>query len=209
MSTEYQKHPFLIILSAPSGGGKSTILKRILQECENIDYSISYTTRAPRGEEENGKHYFFVTEEEFTEKIHSGDFLEYANVFGNHYGTSRSYVESRLALGHHVIMDIDVQGALSIAKTSIDQVRIFILPPSEEELEHRLRARGTDSEAAIERRLHTVKQEIDCLNDYHYLVINDDLESATSQVKTIILAESLRFSRYNDVCAKFLERGTL
>ena len=121
---------FLIILSAPSGGGKSTILNEILKLHDNVDYSVSYTTRKPRGVEQNGVHYHFVDEADFVKRIDDGDFLEHARVFGNWYGTSISYIKSRLQLGHHVIMDIDVQGATLISATDIPYVKIFIVPPS-------------------------------------------------------------------------------
>jgi guanylate kinase len=128
---------FLIILSAPSGGGKSTLVNEVLKVAKNIEYSVSYTTRSPRGKEENGVHYHFVSEAEFLKRIDEGDFLEHARVFGNWYGTSKSFIKSRLAKNHHVILDIDVQGASLISATDIPYVKIFILPPSMQVLKKR------------------------------------------------------------------------
>lgn len=196
---------FLIILSAPSGGGKSTILKEILQRMDNVDYSISYTTRAPRGEEQNGVHYHFVNEQEFDQRRAAGDFLEYAKVFGKSwYGTSISYIKSRLALSRHVIMDIDVQGASQIAATDIPYVKIFVIPPSMDVLKERLVKRGTDSIEDIQRRLQTAKKELACISDYDYLVINDLLEDAVQNVMSIIRAEENRVTRFKQPMQGFL-----
>ncbi|MDD5537056.1 MAG: guanylate kinase [Candidatus Cloacimonetes bacterium] len=196
---------FLIILSAPSGGGKSTILKEILQRMDNVDYSISYTTRAPRGEEQNGVHYHFVNEQEFDQRRAAGDFLEYAKVFGKSwYGTSISYIKSRLALSRHVIMDIDVQGASQIAATDIPYVKIFVIPPSMDVLKERLVKRGTDSIEDIQRRLQTAKKELACIPDYDYLVINDLLEDAVQNVMSIIRAEENRVTRFKQPMQGFL-----
>ncbi|MDD4232184.1 MAG: guanylate kinase [Candidatus Cloacimonetes bacterium] len=196
---------FLIILSAPSGGGKSTILNEILLRMSSVDYSVSYTTRSPRGIEQNGIHYYFVNEREFERRIADGDFLEHAKVFGKSwYGTSISYIKSRLELSRHVIMDIDVQGASQISATDIPYVKIFIIPPSMDVLKERLIKRGTDSMEDIQRRLDTAKKELHCINDYDYLVINDNLEIAINDVMSIIRAEENRVSRYNNPMQGFL-----
>lgn len=196
---------FLIILSAPSGGGKSTILNEILLRMSSVDYSVSYTTRSPRGIEQNGIHYYFVNEREFERRIADGDFLEHAKVFGKSwYGTSISYIKSRLELSRHVIMDIDVQGASQISATDIPYVKIFIIPPSMDVLKERLIKRGTDSMEDIQRRLDTAKKELHCINDYDYLVINDNLEIAINDVMSIIRAEENRVSRYNNPIQGFL-----
>lgn len=187
---------FLIILSAPSGGGKSTILNEILQVTDNIDYSVSFTTRQPRGMEQNGIHYHFVEEDEFLKRIDSGDFLEHARVFGNWYGTSISYIKSRLACGKHVIMDIDVQGASLISATDIPYVKVFIIPPSMGVLKERLVLRATDSQEEIAKRLNTAKDELAYIPFYDYLVVNDDLSQAVSDVQAIIRAEENRVQRY-------------
>ncbi|HAN40325.1 MAG TPA: guanylate kinase [Candidatus Cloacimonetes bacterium] len=199
---------FLIILSAPSGGGKSTIVNRIRELYPKVEYSISYTTRQPRGEEENGVHYHFVSEAEFMERKQQGDFLEHAQVFGNWYGTSISYIQSQLQSGKHVIMDIDVQGAHQIGSTAVPCVRIFILPPSLEVLESRLRARGTDSPREIQKRLSEARAELKRLPEYQYLVINDELENAVQDVLNIIKAEENKMCRYKDPALTFLGENT-
>jgi guanylate kinase len=202
-----QNNNFLIILSAPSGGGKSTILNEVLKLRDNIDYSISYTTRAPRGAEQNGVHYHFVDEVAFLAKLEAQDFLEHAKVFDKYwYGTSLSYTRSRLEKSRHVIMDIDVQGAAQIAATGkVPCVRIFILPPNMEELKKRLIHRGTDSEEDIASRLATARKELDRIPEYDYLVINDDLEQAVADVLAIIRAEELKVSGYQQPKQEFLQ----
>ncbi len=200
------KH-FLIILSAPSGGGKSTILNEILKLTDTIDYSVSYTTRQPRGEEQNGVHYHFVDETEFQKRIAAGDFLEHAEVFGRWYGTSISYIKSRLKAGKHVIMDIDVQGTAQIGNTDIPYIKIFIIPPSMEILRDRLIKRNTDSMPEIEKRLRIARNEIERISEYEYLVINDDLDSAIQDVLCIIKAEENRVTRYDNPIRDFLDRG--
>ena len=195
---------FLIILSAPSGGGKSTILTEILKVADNIDYSISYTTRSPRGTEQNGIHYHFVNEEEFQQRIAEGDFLEYAKVFGNWYGTSKSFIKKCLAGKRHVIMDIDVQGASFISATDIPYVKIFILPPSMEVLKQRLILRATDSEEEIAKRLQIAQEEVAYIPQYQYLVINDNLEIAVQDILAIIRAEENRVCRYKHPAEDFI-----
>lgn len=195
---------FLIILSAPSGGGKSTILTEILKVADNIDYSVSYTTRSPRGTEQNGIHYHFVSEEEFQQRIAEGDFLEYAKVFGNWYGTSKSFIKKCLAVKRHVIMDIDVQGASFISATDIPYVKIFILPPSMEVLKQRLILRATDSEEEIAKRLQIAQEEVAYIPQYQYLVINDNLEIAVQDILAIIRAEENRVCRYKHPAEDFV-----
>ena len=196
---------FLIILSAPSGGGKSTILNEILRITDDIDYSVSFTTREPRGLEENAVHYHFVDESEFIRRIDSKDFLEHARVFGRWYGTSISYIQSRLELDRHVIMDIDVQGAAQISASEIPYIKIFIIPPSMETLRERLINRGTDSMAEIEKRLGIARDEIKYIPHYDYLVINDELDQAVEQVLAIIRAEEDRVVRYHNPIEGFLQ----
>lgn len=196
---------FLIILSAPSGGGKSTILNEILRITDDIDYSVSFTTREPRGLEEDAVHYHFVDESEFIRRIDSKDFLEHARVFGRWYGTSISYIQSRLELDRHVIMDIDVQGAAQISASEIPYIKIFIIPPSMETLRERLINRGTDSMAEIEKRLSIARDEIKYIPHYDYLVINDELDEAVAQVLAIIRAEEDRVVRYHNPIEGFLQ----
>lgn len=209
LSMKYTRHPFLIILSAPSGGGKSTILTEILHKSAKIEYSVSYTTRRPRGNEENGVHYHFVEIPAFEQRIAAGDFLENAMFSGNHYGTSISYIQSRLAKGKHVIMDIEVQGAAQISCTDIPYVKIFILPPSIEILEQRLINRQTDTLAEIKKRLDIARDEIEQIHSYDYLVINDKLEDAVEEVWAIIRAEENRVDRYVHPQNDFIQTRSL
>ncbi len=201
--SQISEKPFLIVISAPSGGGKSTILERVLNDFDNIRYSISSTTRQPRGQEKDGQDYFFLNTQEFEAKIAENEFLEYANVFGNYYGTSKKFIQSCFDQGQYVIMDIDVQGCLKLEKTDCPLVKIFLLPPDGQELESRLRKRGTDSEQVIEKRLNTARKELELINHYDYLVVNDDLEKAVYAVKNIIWAEMHKVSRYKDIYNSF------
>ena len=183
---------------APSGGGKSTILKEILPTRKDIVYSVSYTTREPRGNERHGVDYFFITEEEFKKKISENRFLEYAEVHGKWYGTSKDFVQDNVDAGNHVIMDIDVQGAEKILKTGFEMVSVFLLPPDPAILEERLINRKTDSDEKIKLRLKNAHLEIAKAGQFQYLVINDDLDTAVRDVKSIIRAEENRMSRYRD-----------
>jgi guanylate kinase len=182
------------IVSAPSGSGKSTLVNELFKVVRHLDFSISYTTRPPRGSEQNGKEYFFVTKEEFEAMIAADEFLEYANVFGNYYGTARRFLRQAEASGNDLLLDIDVQGAAQIKKKLPEAVSIFILPPGREKLEWRLRNRGLDSEAVIRRRLDTARREIENYSNYHYILVNDQLEQATDELKAIVLGERVRRS---------------
>ena len=187
----------LFIISAPSGSGKSTLIKLLLEQVENLEYSISYTTREPRKGEVNGKDYFFVSEKEFEKMIENNEFIEYARVFDKfYYGTSKKQVYSRIEQGKDVIMDIDVQGAYQIMeKGNLDFTSIFIIPPSIEELKKRLVDRGRDSMEEIEKRLITAKNEIKYLRYFDYVVVNDILEEALSSLKSIIFSERHKVKR--------------
>lgn len=196
---EYYRRNFLIVLSAPSGGGKSTIKNKILKRSKNIIYSISYTTRKRRGDEKNGKDYFFVNKDKFLKMVENKEFLEFAEVHGNLYGTSRKFIEKNIQKGRHVIMDIDVQGANAIRKSNIDHVDIFILPPTPEILEKRLRKRGTDTDEVIDKRLINARNEVKDVYNYDYLVINDELDKAVSEVEIIIKAEENKVTRYKQI----------
>lgn len=199
----YKHKPYLLILIAPSGGGKSTLCEQVLQREDNFVYSISSTTREPRGGEVDGKDYFFLTEEEFLCAQKQGDFIESALVHGKWYGTSKSFVNSMLEKGHNIVLDIDVQGALKILESGIGCVTVFLLPPTQEELRRRLERRGTDEREKIELRLQNAEQEIAMIERFDYLVINDDLEEAVSELGSIIRSEKLKVGRYEQIVEKY------
>jgi len=179
------------IVSAPSGSGKSTLVNELFKMVRHLDFSISYTTRPPRGSEQNGKEYFFVSRKEFEAMIAADEFLEYADVFGNYYGTARRFLCEAEARGNDLLLDIDVQGAEQIKQKIPDAVSIFILPPDREKLEWRLRNRGLDSEAVIRRRLDTARREIENYSKYDYILVNNLLEQSADELKDIVLAERL------------------
>ncbi len=179
------------IISAPSGSGKSTLVNELFKMVRNLDFSISYTTRLPRGSEQNGKEYFFVSRQQFEAMIAADEFLEHAEVFGNYYGTARQFLREAEARGHDLLLDIDVQGASQVKEKIPDAVRIFILPPDREKLEWRLRTRGLDSEEVIRRRLDTARREIENYSKYDYILVNNLLEQSADQLKDVVLTERL------------------
>ncbi|WP_035346434.1 MULTISPECIES: guanylate kinase [Dickeya] len=187
----------LYIVSAPSGAGKSSLIQALLktQPLYDTQVSVSHTTRAVRPGEVHGEHYFFVSVDEFKRMIAEEDFLEYAEVFGNYYGTSRAAIEQVLATGVDVFLDIDWQGARQIRERMPQARSIFILPPSQDELERRLRGRGQDSEEVIARRMKQAVAEMSHYAEYDYLIVNDDFDLALLDLKTIIRAERLRLTR--------------
>ncbi|MCL2062810.1 MAG: guanylate kinase [Candidatus Cloacimonetes bacterium] len=193
-----RKKGFLVTIASPSGGGKSTICKEILSINPLFCYSISWTTRNIRGNEIDGKDYFFTDIETFNKKLKAGFFIEYAEVHGNYYGTSKDYLENCLNEEKIVLLDIDVQGVESIKKQGFDVVSIFILPPNENVLKKRLLDRGTDSIEVINKRLENSKKEINYLQSYDYLVINEDFLKAVETVNDILVAEMNRLNRYVD-----------
>ena len=179
----------LLVISGPSGTGKGTLIERLMKEDPTLVFSVSATTRAPRPGEIDGVHYHFVTNERYDQLVAENAFVEYANVHGNRYGTLRSEVYERLERGENVVLDIDVQGALNVIASEKEKVSIFILPPSMQELRSRLTGRGTETEEAVERRLHNAVWEISHKHNYQYKVINDDLESCLHTLQAIIEAE--------------------
>jgi len=185
-------NPFPIILSSPSGGGKTTIARELLRKRSDLGYSVSCTTRAPRIGEANGKDYYFLSRAEFESKRDAGEFAESADVHGNLYGTLRSEVERVLTAGKHVVMDIDVQGAQQFTRVFPESVTIFVLPPSAETLLERLRQRQTESRAQLARRLQSALQELQSVDLYQYVVVNDQLQRAVGRVSAIIDAEVVR-----------------
>jgi guanylate kinase len=175
----------LFVIAAPSGAGKTTLVKAMVDRNPELEFSISYTTREKRVNEVEGKDYFFVDEDKFQALKKKGELLESALVFDNHYGTSRSQVEQQLANGKHVILEIDWQGARQVRESKPDCVTIFILPPSRHELERRLRDRKTDSEAVIKRRLRDANGDMSHWSEFDYVIINDNLDSAVSELESV------------------------
>jgi guanylate kinase len=185
----------VIIVSAPSGSGKSTLVRRLMEEDRNIRFSISYTTRRPRGAEKDGESYHYISRPEFESRIRNSEFLEWAEVFGNYYGTHRSYWDNAQRESADLLLDIDVKGARQLKGAIPDAVSIFILPPSRQVLEQRLRARSEDSEEVIERRLGEAAEEIRNYGRYDYVLINRDLEQSVRRLRAVVEAERLRRNR--------------
>jgi len=180
------------IVSAPSGSGKTTLVERLLREVPRLCFSISCTTRRPRGSEQHGREYFFVTRDEFQQMIARQELLEWAEVFGNYYGTSRRFLEEARAANTDLLLDIDIQGARQVKEKLPEAVSIFILPPSRQVLEHRLRSRSQDSEEVIAKRLEDARREIHGYIRYDYVLINEELDRSAKCLRDIVLAERWR-----------------
>jgi guanylate kinase len=193
----------LFIISAPSGSGKSTLVSELRKQVSGVDFAISWTTRAPRGSEENGREYHFTTHEEFMHMVDAGLFLEHAEVFGKLYGTARLSLEDARAAGHDLMLDIDVQGAAQVRKKMPEAVGIFVLPPNPKvlrtRLRNRMRAEGDVNEEELYRRLSEARKEIENFRQYGYILINDILDRAVAQLEAIVLAE--RFYRNGEPIA--------
>ncbi len=200
--------PFLLILSAPSGGGKTTIAQAILSARDDVGYSISATTRRPRAGEENGKDYYFLSEEEFERRRAAGDFLECARYGGNWYGTLAEDVERILGEGKHVVLDIEINGARQVRERRADVVSVFILPPSGEELMHRLGGRRSEDTAELKVRLERAVEELKSAPDYDYVVTNEDKTQAVAEVAAILDAETRKVVRQDDLETTLEELGT-
>ena len=183
----------LIVISGPSGAGKSTVVFKAIEGREDVCFSTSVTTRKPRPGEVDGREYFFVDPDRFKEMVENDELLEHAEYVANSYGTPRAYVEEKLDAGLNVLLDIEVQGARQVHEKMPDAVKVFIIPPSLETLEKRLKGRGTDTERAIEARLIRARQEYQEADFYDYLIINDDAGKAAEELSAIILAEHCRF----------------
>jgi guanylate kinase len=183
--------PVVYIISAPSGSGKSTLVNELLKKVSNLEFSISYTTRAARGSEINGRQYYFISRPEFEKMIRDDDFLEYAEVFGNYYGTARRFLREAEQYGRDLLLDIDVQGAEQIQRKLPDATSIFILPPDRKILEERLRKRSEDCEKVIQRRLQAATREIENYERYNYILVNDQLEDSIKMLRAIVRGERL------------------
>jgi guanylate kinase len=183
------------IISAPSGSGKSTLVAAIKRLVDRLDFSVSYTTRPPRGSEENGRDYYYTSREVFERMIGRGEFLEYADVFGNYYGTGKKFLDDAIVRGNDLLLDIDVQGASQLQASIPEAISIFILPPNKQELEKRLRRRSSaermTDEAVIRRRLETASREIEKYTEYDYILVNDQLDDSIDALRAIILTERL------------------
>jgi guanylate kinase len=185
----------LFVVSSPSGGGKGTIIEYVLEKVENLSYSVSYTTRAPRSKEVAGREYFFVSRDTFEDMIAAGEFLEWACVHGNFYGTAKNQILEQTAVGADIILELDVQGAAKVRQLLMDSVSVFILPPSYEVLKQRLIARGTDSAEELAIRLRRAPEELREYSNFDYVIINDEVDKAARQLASIIYAERARCMR--------------
>lgn len=186
----------LIVVSGPSGAGKGTICKNLLNVKKDIVVSVSATTRSPRAGEVDGKDYFFISKEKFKKMIEKDEFIEYAKVYDNYYGTPRRFVEENLEKGFDVLLEIDIQGALQVKERYQEGVFVFILPPSMQELKNRITRRGTESEREILKRFEAAYKEINYVSRYNYFIINDKVEDATEKLRAIIIAEKCRVDRF-------------
>ncbi|OOM13647.1 guanylate kinase [Clostridium saccharobutylicum] len=185
----------LIVISGPSGAGKGTICKKFLDRHPDVALSVSATTRSPRNGEVDGINYYFMSKEEFKEKIEANDFLEYAEVYDNYYGTPKSNVEEVLESGKDVILEIDIQGALKVKENTEEGVFIFILPPSMEELKQRIIKRGSETQESLMKRFKSAYKEINFVSRYNYAVVNDEVDLAVEKLESIVCAEKCRVDR--------------
>ena len=195
----------VFIISAPSGSGKSTLVHRLLEAVPGLTFSISYTTRPPRPSETAGVDYIFISRAEFEKRLAHGEFLEYAEVFGNYYGTNRATFEQAAHQGKDLVLDIDVQGARQLKVAIPEAISIFVLPPSREILEQRLRTRSQDTEEVIRRRLKGAAEEVRNYTQYDYVLINRELEDSSARLASIVKAERLRKARMEEEVRPILE----
>ena len=189
------KRGVLLVVSGPSGAGKGTICKALLEKHKEIYLSVSATTRSPRKGEVEGVNYYFTTTEEFVKRVEEGDFLEHAEVYGNYYGTPKSSVEKMLEQGKDVILEIDIQGALKVKENCEEGIFIFILPPSMEELKQRIIKRGSETPESLMTRFKSAYKEINYISKYNYAVVNDEVDLAVKKLEAIITAEKCRVDR--------------
>ena len=196
----------LFVLSAPSGSGKTSLANRLLELVDNLEFSVSYTTRSRRGAERDGFEYFFVDVAEFEAMIERQEFLEYEHVYGNYYGTNRRFVESRLEEGTDILLDIDIKGARMVVEQMPAAVRIFVLPPSYKVLRERLVGRGLDDPDIVECRLRAARQEIVSVKDYDYVIINNDIERSVRDLRTVVEGPASEAERFAGSRCKEIDR---
>ena len=189
----------LMVVSGPSGTGKGTVCSELLSQAQDLAYSISATTRQPRAGEVDGKNYYFMDKTDFEQKIAEGGFLEYANVYGNYYGTPLGKIEERLAKGEDILLEIDTQGALNVMKKCPDGLFIFLVPPSLAELERRIRGRGSETEESLQKRMGSACKEIEDGRKYSYVVVNDTVKHAVQRILAIRAAEHCRVDRNQEI----------
>jgi guanylate kinase len=199
----------LVVLSGPSGTGKGTICKELLQNIPNLHYSISATTRPPRAGEVNGVNYWFIAKEDFQSMVDNDELLEWAEVYGNYYGTPRRYVDAQLHSGKDVVLEIDTQGAMQVKAKFPQGVFIYIVPPSIDELTARINKRGSDSPEAIEKRLSCVHYELSRAYHYNYIVVNGEVAKATAEIAAIISAEKCRVERNTNLIDTICKHGSI
>src|SRR5699024_1225583 len=197
---------FLLVISGPSGSGKGTVSHKLLSQNQDIIFSVSATTRRPRVGEIDGENYFFLEEEEFKDMTQNNEFLEYAFVHNNYYGTPRKFVLDEIDKGEIVLLEIDVQGALQIKKNYKNVVFVFLLPPTMDELRNRIVKRGTESQEDIERRFKNAFEELNFVGEYDYFVVNDKVGNAVQNIENIIEAEKLRVKRHSDIKNKIISK---
>jgi guanylate kinase len=195
----------LIVISAPSGSGKTSLANRALEEVPQLKFSVSHTTRKPRPGERDRVEYFFVSETELEEMIEQDTFLEHARVYGNYYGTSRAFVDEQLSVGYDVLLDLDVQGAAQVKKSYPEAILVFVFPPSLEVLKERLKNRGLDDAGVIDQRLRIAKKEIKRYKDYQYVIINREIEESLGELKSIIQVSGCRMEKRKELAAEIIK----
>jgi len=204
-AASYDPRGVLIVVSSPSGGGKGTLIRRVLKEVPNLGYSVSFTTRAPRAREKNGLDYFFISLDEFEARVAAKRFLEWARVHGNFYGTAYEQIEQELSEGHDIILEIDVQGAKSVRQLATDAVSVFILPPTYEVLRERLTQRGSERPDDLALRLRNARAEVLHYNEFDYVIVNDEADTAAAQLAAIVYAERARRTRQEHVAQRIID----